>query len=313
MFDLEERLAPCRPHPAARALVTEQSSLLWEPDVGPLGTDGGADAFHLFVEGRASDPDATLGAIAALILEEAGEAWALAPTPKNLAQQFAADAAGDLDIHLDVLRFDETLVATALAQLFLEGRIDPDGKRPVAHALERLMDPRVVFSQYPSAEDRETRHAALREATRLVAAAPARTTGRRPKQPRAMEWPWDVDEILVRRIEGQRPFFLHTFAPRPGQEGEGSGERYLLVLDWRGETLPDDLDAIDARPAKNLWKFTLSVPPLRPGEDAAAWEARVTRTLERTGRRKVSTRAGVPCSLVAWESLDEHLLTNWEW
>jgi hypothetical protein len=128
-----------------------------------------------------------------------------------------------------------------------------------------------------------------------------------------MRWPWSVGEILVRRIEGQRPLYLHVFAPRPGEPGEGSDVHTFLVLDWRESTLPDDLDAIDARPAKELWKFTLGRPALESGESEAAWCARVERTLERTGRSKVSTRSGVPCTVVAWEALDEHLLSNWEW
>jgi hypothetical protein len=174
MTYLEDILNERDVHPAARKLMTDASAILWEIDVGPLGSDPGHDAYVEFTSWRDEHPDAELDACMEWIESSFGATYEPGVAGEEaIADLLARDDDDEIDFHQDVYVLDETVIATALGQLLHEGRIDESGRPTIRLAIQRQLHPLVLERVF--VEDvRETRTSALREVARLVDAAPAR-------------------------------------------------------------------------------------------------------------------------------------------
>ncbi|MFO0616171.1 MAG: hypothetical protein U0414_26495 [Polyangiaceae bacterium] len=292
-------------HPSAAAILGEDTELLWAVDSGPMGSDAGRDAVSEFADFRDASPRTGLATILAKIVSD----FESAGYPADIASEPAVRRAlAEIeDFYQDVYVLDETVIATGLARLLMDGRVDGPAREMLGRAVARQSQPLVLERLYPDRSAQDVRRRALAEVARLFAAAPEsapRTAPRSRKRTKRAPFPWDVGSIFRRSLEG-RSIYLHFFA--------GSREApTFLVLDC-GDELPAELDTVQPKPARDLWKFNVSLPPVEAGESAEAWKARLAQTLEPTGRSVASSRSPVPCRALFWEELDEHLRTNWEW
>ncbi len=151
-------------HPRARELMTED--FFWDcaDEDAPFGSDEGDTALYEYRDWRASHPRSSLvdclswimgGRLAdycGTLLEDSQIAKDLDdPDGAFLADQF------------DMFTLDATVLATGLAQLVFEGRIDPAAKPYLRVAAKRQLHPKVVTS--------EDRAEILRAALRVIDAA----------------------------------------------------------------------------------------------------------------------------------------------
>jgi hypothetical protein len=92
-------------------------------------------------------------------------------TEAVLRDQLARDEVGDLDFFYEIFSLDETLIATALAQIVAEGGLDDDARPALAIALARQSHPLVLAGIFAEKGSRVVRGRALAEAARLIEAA----------------------------------------------------------------------------------------------------------------------------------------------
>jgi hypothetical protein len=315
-FDIEDRLREGEhAHPRASRLLNEGSDVLWSVDVGPLNSDRGHDAFAEYPSWRAEHPDEGLDACLHGIL---GQSWGVSYGPElleaeTIRRQIEEDEQGQFDFHQDVYTLDETVIATALAHLIYEGSIDESAKSYVRFAVERQLHP-LVLGRLFDGDAREARMRSLREVLRLLDAAGDAPKGekRRAAKGRAKRsedvCPWPVGGVFVRRLPSGKRFVLHLF----GKNGETP---VFYVLEWSAEDLPAQgapLEAIDIRPSKDLWKFSLPLPVAHAGEDLEDYRRRLETVLVPTGLTKTSKRATIPCTVVFWDGLDAYLAKQYD-
>jgi hypothetical protein len=172
-FDIQERLGEnSRLHDGARALITDETASLFDVDTGPLGSDKGHDAFLEFSAWRRANERASLEECLRWIVASWDTPFfSSAPLEDALREWLAADKDGALDFGDEIYARDETVIATAMAQLFLEGGVDGRAKRFIEIALARQGHPVTIARLFEDHRARAERARALAEATRLVSLA----------------------------------------------------------------------------------------------------------------------------------------------
>ena len=134
-------------HPRARELMADEA--LWDGvcDAAPFGSDEGVESSHEFVRWRAHFPRANLTRCLDWILQGKLEQFDERLLEEERIEKVAAgdEAAGLLGLNYgDVFTLDATIIATALSQLAVEGRIDPEAKSCVRIALRRQLHPTMI-------------------------------------------------------------------------------------------------------------------------------------------------------------------------
>lgn len=146
--DSDDVLADVRSaHPRARELMPEE--FFWDcgDDDAPFGSDEGDTALYEFRDWRESNPDASL--VDCLSWIRSGQ---LTEYDSRLVQdsQISKDLANPGGAFLadayDMFTLDATVLATGLAQLVFEGRIDAEAKPYLRVAVQRQLHPRIVSS-----------------------------------------------------------------------------------------------------------------------------------------------------------------------
>lgn len=145
-------------HPRARALMSDEA--LWDcvSDTAPFGSDEGNTAYFEFRRWRVDHPDADLIACFDWILEgKLGEYTDRLLNDTSIAKLAAGDETEALLglSYPDVFTLDATIIATALAQLADEGRVDPEAKPYVRVALQRQSHPAIVARWKQHAGERQ--------------------------------------------------------------------------------------------------------------------------------------------------------------
>jgi uncharacterized protein YfeS len=151
-------------HPRARELMTED--FFWDcaDEEAPFGSDEGDTALHEYRDWRASNPEAPLVDCLSWILcgrlEEYDDSLV---EDTRIAKDLEDPDGAFLAEEFDMLTLDATVLATGLAQLMFEGRIDPAAKPYLRVAVRRQLHPDVVTSP--------ERATILRTALRVIEAA----------------------------------------------------------------------------------------------------------------------------------------------
>jgi uncharacterized protein YfeS len=140
---------PTAAHPRAQDLMTEE--FFWDcvDEVAPFGSDEGDTALYEFRDWRESHPNAALTECLSWImngrLTEYNEGLLddsqIAQDLKNPDRAFLADL-------YDMFTLDAAVIATGLAQLIFEGRIDREAKPYVRVAVRRQLNPQVVSNDH---------------------------------------------------------------------------------------------------------------------------------------------------------------------
>ncbi len=313
-FDIDEYVpASVVVHERARPLLTDATERLFEDELGPLGSDAGSDALTAYVDWREENRRAKLSRLFREILENFEVTYRPSALTDAVLEKQTTDPDEDFDFYESIYRVDETVIASGLAQILVEGGLDDSGRATLAFALARQSHPLVLARLYQDEAIGTSRLQALKEAERLfsIAGPPSVPKTSRRKQPKSPSFPWPVGSILRHRLPQGRTIFLHLFSIL----GHGDPVPWFYVLDWDEAELPADQDALEAlqaKPSDASWKFTLAPPPLQPGEDERAWRDRVSSVLAPTGRSMPSHREGNG-PFVPWDELDGHLLRHWRW
>ncbi|HWE97710.1 MAG TPA: hypothetical protein VG269_27390 [Tepidisphaeraceae bacterium] len=138
---------PDKRHPRAREIMSDESLWSCSNDASPFGSDEGSESYSEFLRWRGRNPKANLLECLDWILEgRTNEYNDRLLDEANMAKIAAGDEKGGL-IGLnygDIFTLDATIIATALAQLAEEGRIDPEVKPIVRIALRRQSHPSVL-------------------------------------------------------------------------------------------------------------------------------------------------------------------------
>lgn len=182
VFDIEAEIGELvQVHPDARPLFTDASRVLFILDVGPLGSDRGADGRSEYLEWREAHPNETLAAYLQSIVETShGTYDPGAATERALEQLLNADAEDEPDLELDELyALDEAIISAALVHLLATGSIDAAARRTVDVALTRQRHPGILERLFGSSAD--LRRDALAEVTALLDAATSDPANRRTR------------------------------------------------------------------------------------------------------------------------------------
>lgn len=287
-------------HTNARKLVAASTAALVANDAGPLGSDRGVDAFLEFFELRADGAGPTLGKILNRTLRD----WEVTYEPglledETIRAQIAAETLGKIDLGESVYVLDETVIATGLAQLFIEGRIDADARDTIGFALRRQRHPLFVARFFGEAGSE--RVLALDEATRLVAAAPAKShrKAREPDPRRAC--PWESGAVFRRRSASGDTLLLH--------HSKEALVPTFYILDWHEERLPspDELAAIGLEANVRWSKFELFLPEKAAGQSVDDYWTAIHALIEPTPLRKPERRVVVECWSVPFDAFDRTL------
>jgi uncharacterized protein YfeS len=147
-------------HPRARELMTDD--ILWDcvSDCAPFGSDEGWEAYFEYRRWRAAHPGANLTACIDWVLEgRLNDYTDRLADDDRIAKLVAGDEADALIglSYPDAFTLDTSIIATALAQLVDEGRIDPEAKPFARIALRRQSHPDVLATWNRRAAER--RHA----------------------------------------------------------------------------------------------------------------------------------------------------------
>lgn len=294
-------------HEAARKLVTAATRRLFDGELGPLGSDAGNTALHGFFDWRETHPNATLGDPLQSILPDFEAEPGSGTLADAIEELRAKEADEDFDLHQSVYVLDETVIASALAQILFEGGVDDDARERLTFAVARQSHAYVLSRVFDGL--RTHRRAALREAERLISKAGrptgAATRAKRREQPAP---PWREGDVVAHRLPQGRTLFLHLL------EASKAGV-CLYVLDWDAPSLPAsdaELTAIQPKPSDEMWKLHLEVPAPARGESEEAWHARLHRVLAPTGRSFSVHRVALG-TLVNWRDLDDFLVRHWRW
>lgn len=250
---LEERLTV---HPDAHRFLSEASSLLFSLDVGPLNSDRGSDAMHQFLGWREANPTATLGACLRWITESfAVDYHAGLTSDAIIEEQLAREESGDFEWDDQVYTLDETIIASALTQVIVDGRLDDDARGMLAIALTRQAHPLVLARCF--GDGPEPRRLALAEAKAVFDAAATRSERARATPARAMI-----------RIVGTR-----IYAPSaPGGDGPPTDPQRMVQEMMNGSPRPGGSyvsragrghDAIADAFFWKLWEAELTLPGLQ--------------------------------------------------
>ena len=321
------------PHPRARLLLTDASEILWSPDVGPLNSDRGRDAFVEFSEWRSEHPKQRLDACLQSTLTDWGvRRYDETILDTQVIEQQIADEG--VDFYQEVYVLDETLIASALAQLFFEGGIDGPAKPTVRLAVARQLHPLVLRRLFDdnAAGDRVL---GLREVLRLLdAAGDVLPADRRQHVARVRRveqasnhaharasvlaaCPWPAGSVLSRQLPTGTRLLLHLFEMARYDVDDGYGGKPTVmelpafyVLDWRGEGLPSEAELEGTKPA-DAWTFSLELPAAIDESHLEARRASLELVLEPTGLTKAPVARPV-ISRVQWARLDEYLAYNYD-
>jgi uncharacterized protein YfeS len=173
-FDIEQALrGKLTVHPDARRCFSEGSALLFTLDIGPLESDRGSDAISEFLRWREANPTATLGTCLRWITDSfAVDYHAGLSGDAVIDEQLAREEAACFEWDDQVYALDETIIASALTQVIVEGRVDDDAMGIVAIALARAAHPLVLARSFGHADD--LRRQAVAEAKAVLDAAAAR-------------------------------------------------------------------------------------------------------------------------------------------
>lgn len=185
-FDIEAEMDELVPvHPDAVSLFNEASQALFTLDVGPLGSDRGADGRTAYLEWRQAHPGAPLATYLQPLVDACADAYdAAAVTDGELSRRLRADAADDFDVELDELHaMDEGILAAALMHVVATGILDASARAIVDVALTRQQHPGVLERLFGSAV--ELRREALAEVVAVVEAAVREPAHRKPRSPAA--------------------------------------------------------------------------------------------------------------------------------
>ncbi len=142
MEEEEEPYGIDREHAHPRALELAPEDFFWDcvDELGPFGSDEGDTALSEFREWRKENP--TMPAVDCLVwtIESVGEMEVEEYNDSLLSEsKIAAQIADkDFDDVQYIYTLDTSVIATGFAQLVDEGRIDPDCKRFIQRAIERL-------------------------------------------------------------------------------------------------------------------------------------------------------------------------------
>ncbi len=272
-------------HPNARALLGPESELVAAIDIGPLGSDRGHDAFHEFFGWRGENPTATMGALVSRIEESFEIAYdAKVLRTAVIERQLAQEHAGDVDFDEKVYVADETVIASALAQLLSEGKCDADAHPALAIAFSRQAHPLVLARTFGDGGAAAQRRRCLGEASRLLGvplvalaedpalAGPtgARIRGIRIYGPpvRSENGPPTTSEVMVKEIleGGDRP---------GGTRVSPAGYAHTTIVDalfwklWEADFKLPDFEEIYLLPTASLPHGTFEVEhsPRRGRED----------------------------------------------
>lgn len=140
MVDLTQ-LEPYAMHPAASRWFQPHADLLQALDFGPLNSDRGHDAFFGFAEWRGRCPCARLDTLLRAIIVE----FDVDDYRAFDDDEFRATLADDeYDQYQRWYVLDETILASGLAQVALEGGLDVEGRPLLATALDRQRHPLVL-------------------------------------------------------------------------------------------------------------------------------------------------------------------------
>ena len=157
-------------HPRARQLMVDEA--LWDcvSDAAPFGSDEGNTAYFEFRAWRADHPDANLVECIDWILQGKLDRYTEQLLDDDrIAKLVSGDETESIDLgYADAFTLDATMIATALAQLADEGRVDPEAKPYVRVALRRQLHPTVVAQWQRHADERRR---LLEEAARAIEAA----------------------------------------------------------------------------------------------------------------------------------------------
>jgi uncharacterized protein YfeS len=150
-------LAPANAHPAAVAALSEP--WYWDSDdeLSPFGNDTGADVLSLFHEWRQEHPSESPSVFLAELIQD----WQVPDTgwqeedPTRLRALLEAEDYG-------LTTRDEIIVALALAQAIMEGRIEPKILELARVATRRRLLPVMLESFGGEAEEAQQRYEHIR-------------------------------------------------------------------------------------------------------------------------------------------------------
>ncbi|MFN0058446.1 MAG: molybdate metabolism regulator [Planctomycetota bacterium] len=151
-------------HPRARELMTED--FFWDcmDEDAPFGSDEGYEALHEFRDWRASHTSASLVDCLSWIMSgRLAEYNQELLDESRVAQDLGNPDGAFLADHYDMFTLDTTVMATGLAQLIFDGRIDSDAKPYLRVAAKRQLHPEVVSDEH--------RAVILRAVLRVIEAA----------------------------------------------------------------------------------------------------------------------------------------------
>jgi uncharacterized protein YfeS len=129
-----------KPHELARedadpkALEALTDAFFWDPnDLGsPLGGDTGRDVLEALRDALEATPPGRV----LTVLDELLARWEVANDSWDVVSEAEVQAIGEED-EFSLLTRDETILALAFAQIFVEGRIDPEVRRRALLAITR--------------------------------------------------------------------------------------------------------------------------------------------------------------------------------
>jgi uncharacterized protein YfeS len=132
---------------------------LWDIvyDTSPFGSDEGNTAYHEFIRWRESYPSANLIDCFHWMLEGKLDQYTDELLEDNAIAKVATgdEKAGLIGLNFGtVFTLDATIIATALAQLATEGRIDPEAKPYALVAVPRQLHPTILAGWREHAEER---------------------------------------------------------------------------------------------------------------------------------------------------------------
>jgi len=156
---------PERAHPRARELMTEE--FLWDcaDEEAPFGSDEGWEAYYEFRRWREENTTENLTACLAWIMqgEDLKDYNDVLSSNESIERDIENPDEAFLAERYDMFTLDATVIATALAQLLDEGRIDAEAKPYVRVAIKRQSHPKAVTSEH--------REKILRAVERVIDAA----------------------------------------------------------------------------------------------------------------------------------------------
>jgi uncharacterized protein YfeS len=150
-------LSPANIHPNAARILTDE--FYWDcvDDNSPFGNDTGADTLHFFHDWREEHPDTN----PIVFLDELLAGWEVDNdhwdvVESEQARELLREDAFGLNTR------DDAVIAVALGQFALEGRIEPEIKRRALLAMERQALPPLLESRSAWASERVERLGKMR-------------------------------------------------------------------------------------------------------------------------------------------------------